>query len=99
MVSRIGAPVTSPALVQVKLATRDGLPAIRMKARVEDIVTHQLSRIPQLIDEFIAGALSTSFDFGEQGRRRSALAGRTRDPNFQSAKFDVPIIAVIQCCF
>ena len=57
MVSRIGAPVTNPALVQVKLATRDGLPAIRMKARVEDIVTHQLSRVPQLIDEFIAGAI------------------------------------------
>ena len=57
MVSRIGAPVTNPALVQVKLAVRDGLPAIQMKPLVRGIVTHQLSRIPQLIDDFITGAI------------------------------------------
>ena len=57
MVSRIGAPVTKPALVQVKLATRDGLPAIQLKERVEDIVADHLSRVPQLIDELVAGAI------------------------------------------
>lgn len=57
MVSRIGAPVTNPALIQVKLATRDGLPAIQLKERVEDIVADHLSRVPQLIDELVAGGI------------------------------------------
>ena len=57
MVSRIGAPVTSPALVQVSLATRDGLPAVQLKPRVEEIATHHLSRIPELIDGFVAGTI------------------------------------------
>ena len=57
LVSRIGAPVESPALVQAKLRTTDDLPAGRLRRRVEDIAAAQLSRIPKLIEEFVAGAV------------------------------------------
>jgi S-adenosylmethionine synthetase len=58
LVSRIGAPVTEPALVQIKLATRDGIAADAMKREVADITAYRLRRIPKLIDEYLAGAIS-----------------------------------------
>lgn len=58
MVSRIGTPVTSPALVQVKLGTRDGVPASRLRPQVEEVVVDQLSRAPKLIDDFVAGTIA-----------------------------------------
>jgi S-adenosylmethionine synthetase len=58
MVSRIGAPLTSPALLQVKLATRDGASADKFGPQVEDVVADQLSRLPKLIDDFIAGKIA-----------------------------------------
>jgi S-adenosylmethionine synthetase len=57
MVSRIGNPVTRPAIVDVKLATTDGAPIDRFNGQVEDIVSDRLSRIPQLIDSFVTGAI------------------------------------------
>ena len=57
MVSQIGAPVTSPALLHLKLGTQDGLPVAQLKPRVEQIAAAQLGRIPKLIDEFVAGAI------------------------------------------
>lgn len=57
MVSRIGAPVTSPAFLHLKLATRDGIPAIQLRPRVEEITVEYLSRVPKLIDEFVAGTI------------------------------------------
>ena len=57
MVSRIGAPVTNPAVAQVKLATRDGIPVDKVGRRVEDVTADRLSRIPKLIDDFIAGTI------------------------------------------
>jgi S-adenosylmethionine synthetase len=57
IVSQIGAPVTTPALLHVKLATRDGLPAVQLKPHVADIAAAHLFQIPKLIDEFVAGAL------------------------------------------
>jgi S-adenosylmethionine synthetase len=57
LVSQIGAPVSSPALVHVKLQTGDDVPAGRLKSRVEEITASHLSRIPVLIDEFVAGAI------------------------------------------
>jgi S-adenosylmethionine synthetase len=57
MVSRIGAPVTSPALVHIKLRTRDELPASQLRSRVEEIMAAHLSRVPKLIDEFVDGAI------------------------------------------
>ena len=60
MVSRIGAPVTQPALVQVKLASKDGAPAGELKPQVEEVVTDQLSRAPKLVDDFVAGTIAVS---------------------------------------
>ena len=57
MVSRIGNPVTRPAIIDVKLATKDGAPIDRFEGQVEDIVSDCLSRIPQLIDSFVTGAI------------------------------------------
>jgi S-adenosylmethionine synthetase len=58
MLSRIGAPVTSPSLVHVKLATRERIPVDSFKRQVEDVVVGCLSRIPKLIDDFVAGAIA-----------------------------------------
>ena len=57
IVSRIGAPLTEPTVLQVRLATRDGAPADRFQRRVEEIAGDRLARIPQLIDEFIGGSI------------------------------------------
>ncbi|HUH69437.1 MAG TPA: methionine adenosyltransferase [Mycobacterium sp.] len=58
MVSRIGTPVTRPAVVDLRLATKDGLPIDQLRERVEDTVAAYLARIPQLIDGFVAGTIS-----------------------------------------
>jgi S-adenosylmethionine synthetase len=60
MVSRIGAPVTRPALVHVKVGTRDGLPVAQVEPEVEGIVFDQLSRAPKLVDDFVAGTIAVS---------------------------------------
>ena len=57
MVSRIGEPLTSPALLQVKLATHDGFPPVELEGRVEEIAAHCLGRLPMLIDAFVAGTI------------------------------------------
>ena len=57
MVSRIGAPVTDPAIVQVKLATREDVPLNKVRRSVEDVAADRLSHIPKLIDDFIAGTI------------------------------------------
>lgn len=55
MASRIGAPVTSPAIVSVKLAMRDGRPADGMRRPVEAIAARCIDRIPALVDDFVSG--------------------------------------------
>lgn len=57
IVSRIGAPLAEPTVLQVRLATRDGAPPDQFKRSVEEIAGDRLARIPQLIDEFIAGSV------------------------------------------
>lgn len=57
MVSTIGAPVTSPAIVHVRLATHDGIPIARLKDRVEAITADRIAGIPDLVDDFVAGAI------------------------------------------
>jgi S-adenosylmethionine synthetase len=59
LVSRIGDPVTRPALVQLKVATRDGLPIAKIRRSVEAITADRLSRIPKLIEDFVAGRIAT----------------------------------------
>lgn len=56
--SRIGSPITRPSLLQVKLATRDGYPVDQLKGRVETIAATCLARVPSLVDDFVAGAIS-----------------------------------------
>ncbi|MDF2119248.1 methionine adenosyltransferase, partial [Roseiarcaceae bacterium H3SJ34-1] len=58
MVSRIGAPVIRPALVQIKLAMRDGIPVDKVTRCVEDIIAERLSRVPKLIDDFVTGTIA-----------------------------------------
>ncbi len=57
LVSRIGSPVTSPAIAQIKLATQDGHPIEHFRRRVDDIVADHLHRIPTLIDNFAEGTV------------------------------------------
>jgi S-adenosylmethionine synthetase len=57
MVSQIGRPVTEPALVQVGVATRDGLPSADLKQRIDEIAAHHMNCIPGLIDDFVEGKI------------------------------------------
>lgn len=59
LVSRIGEPVTRPALVQLKVATRDGFPIAEIKRPAEAITADRLNRIPKLIEDFVAGRIAT----------------------------------------
>jgi S-adenosylmethionine synthetase len=57
IVSQIGAPVTNPALLHVRLRTRDELPIADLKHRVEEIAVNRLDHIPHLIDDFVDGSI------------------------------------------
>jgi S-adenosylmethionine synthetase len=57
MVSKIGAPVTDPAIVQIRLATADGGPADRFEKRAGEIAADRIGRLPRLVEEFVAGAI------------------------------------------
>jgi S-adenosylmethionine synthetase len=57
LMGEIGAPIDKPALVHIKLATRDGIPLAQFKKQAEDITYAQLTRTSELVDEFIAGTI------------------------------------------
>lgn len=57
LVSRIGSPVTEPAIAHLRLATHDGSPALLLKARVGEIADHALQGIPAWVDRFVAGTV------------------------------------------
>lgn len=57
MVSKIGAPVATPAMLQIKLATRDGIPLAQLSERIEEIAVVRLAHIPYLVDDFVAGTV------------------------------------------
>jgi S-adenosylmethionine synthetase len=57
MVSKIGMPVASPAMLQVKLATWDGVPMGRVMTRIEEITADRLAYIPCMVDDFVAGRI------------------------------------------
>jgi S-adenosylmethionine synthetase len=57
MVSKIGAPLTDPAIVQIRLATADGAPASRFRHRAAAIVADRLAGIPGLVEDFVAGTI------------------------------------------
>lgn len=57
LASEIGAPVSSPAFIHVRIATRDGSPAGQLGDRVEEIVADELARLPSITDRFVAGSI------------------------------------------
>jgi S-adenosylmethionine synthetase len=57
MVSRIGSPLSRPALLQIKIATRDGIPAGQLQNRIDEIAADRLAHIPRLVDDFVAGKI------------------------------------------
>jgi S-adenosylmethionine synthetase len=57
LLGQIGAPVTEPALLHVKLATRDEIPVAQFERRVDKIARAYLGRTLELVDDFIAGAI------------------------------------------
>jgi len=57
MVSRIGSPVTEPAIVQIKLATADASPAENYSQYANDITADCLRDIPSLVEDFVIGTI------------------------------------------
>jgi S-adenosylmethionine synthetase len=55
--SQIGAPITEPAIVHVRIATREGVPIVSLKPMVEDIVAAGLARAATVVDDFISGTI------------------------------------------
>ncbi len=56
MVSQIGSPITSPAMVQVKIATADRTPD-ELHRQVEEVVAERVAHAPELINDFVAGRI------------------------------------------
>ncbi|MFO0690030.1 MAG: methionine adenosyltransferase [Myxococcota bacterium] len=57
LLSRIGHPVTEPALAHLRLKTRDGIPAEALAARAGERLAAELDRLPALLDAFVAGTI------------------------------------------
>ncbi len=57
IVSRIGAPITEPAVVHIKLAVADVTPVAHLRERAAAIAADHVAGIPQLIEQFIAGTI------------------------------------------
>jgi S-adenosylmethionine synthetase len=55
--SRIGAPITEPELLHVRIATQDGAPAASLESAIRDIVDCGLRRAPKVADDFVAGTI------------------------------------------
>lgn len=58
MVSRIGAPISEPALVHIKLATREGISDASVRKHTEEVVAGHLAQLPALMNRFVAGEIS-----------------------------------------
>jgi S-adenosylmethionine synthetase len=58
IVSQIGAPISTPALVHAKLATRDEVPLDGLRSRVEELVSDHLGRIRELVSELERGTVA-----------------------------------------
>jgi S-adenosylmethionine synthetase len=55
LLSRIGRPVTEPALAHLRLRTRDGAPAEDSAPRAGEVLAAELGRLPALLEELVAG--------------------------------------------
>lgn len=58
LATQIGTPIQEPALLHIKLATRNEIPAVQFTRRVEEVARESLARTTELIDEFIAGTIN-----------------------------------------
>jgi S-adenosylmethionine synthetase len=58
LVSRIGAPIDEPQLVEVRLRDGRGRAPEALAPRVEEVVRAELARLPVLADELLAGRLA-----------------------------------------
>jgi S-adenosylmethionine synthetase len=57
LASRIGRPVSDPALLQLKLATQAAYPVVQLRRRIEEVAAERLARIPSLVDDFVSGRI------------------------------------------
>jgi S-adenosylmethionine synthetase len=57
MVSQIGAPITAPALVEVRIETEVAASGEGFKPQTEQIVTDALAALPSRIDDFVQGKI------------------------------------------
>jgi len=60
MVSRIGVPVTLPAVVQIKIASLEGVRISNPRKHVDELASGRVACIPELITGFVSG-ISTVF--------------------------------------
>jgi len=58
LVSQIGAPVTEPQVIDVRISTHDGAPPSRYLPRISEIVRDDLESIPALADRIVRGGIS-----------------------------------------
>lgn len=58
MVSKIGAPISEPALVHIKLATQDGVPVASVREQAGEVVVGRLAQLPALVNRLVAGEIS-----------------------------------------
>lgn len=57
MVSKIGPPVTDPAMIHIRLAVMDGIPVTQFKQRALEIATDHLEHVPLLVEDIIGGKI------------------------------------------
>lgn len=57
IVSQIGAPISMPSLVHLKLATHDRIPIEELRTRIEEVTDNQFDRIAELLAELSAGTV------------------------------------------
>ncbi len=56
--SKIGAPVTEPAIVHIRLATAGGVPAASFKECAAGIVADHIVSLPRLVEQFVTGTIA-----------------------------------------
>lgn len=57
VVSRIGAPISAPAMVHLRLATRDGAPPDGLRATTTELVAQHVGKVEELSRDLISGKM------------------------------------------
>jgi S-adenosylmethionine synthetase len=55
LLGQIGAPLTEPALMHIRLATADARPVAQFERRAEELARARLARVSDLVDDFVTG--------------------------------------------